>query len=104
MLRILGVNKRFQTLEDCNVRVRKKPVEVHAVRWTGKAACLHEVPGAYDALKGNPINVIDFSLPIHTLEGTMIAEVGDYIIRGVQGEFYPCKPGIFKSTYDFVGD
>lgn len=39
---------------------------------------------------------------IHTLEGTMKANLHDWIIRGVQGEFYPCKPDIFKSTYELV--
>lgn len=39
---------------------------------------------------------------IHTLEGKMRADVGDWIIRGVQGEFYPCKPEIFKQTYEKV--
>ena len=39
-------------------------------------------------------------LRIRTLEGTMRAEVGDYIIKGVQGEFYPCKPDIFAATYE----
>ena len=38
---------------------------------------------------------------IETLEGEMHADIGDYIIKGVQGEFYPCKPDIFKETYDF---
>lgn len=40
---------------------------------------------------------------IVTLEGTMTAQVGDFIIRGVQGEFYPCKPDIFAATYEEVG-
>jgi hypothetical protein len=39
---------------------------------------------------------------IKTLEGTMDADVGDWIIKGVQGEFYPCKPNIFEATYDPV--
>ena len=39
---------------------------------------------------------------IHTLEGVMRGDVGDYIIKGVQGEFYPCKPDIFAATYDRV--
>lgn len=39
---------------------------------------------------------------IPTLEGTMTANVGDYIIKGVHGEFYPCKPDIFKETYDLI--
>ncbi len=41
---------------------------------------------------------------IHTLEGAMIASLGDWIIRGVQGEFYPCKPDIFAESYSFVDD
>lgn len=41
-------------------------------------------------------------LTIHTLEGNMIASKGDYIIKGVNGEFYPCKPDIFEKTYEEV--
>lgn len=41
---------------------------------------------------------------IFTLEGTMRANVGDYIIRGVKGEFYPCKPDIFEATYELIGE
>ena len=44
----------------------------------------------------------NWDLFIETLEGDMLVNVGDYVIRGVQGEIYPCKPGIFKATYDFV--
>lgn len=43
-------------------------------------------------------------LQIKTLEGVMTASIGDYIIKGVQGEFYPCKPDIFKTTYEKVED
>lgn len=46
--------------------------------------------------------VYDGSLIIDTLEGPMTAKIGDYIIKGVQGEFYPCKPDIFEATYDAV--
>ena len=42
----------------------------------------------------------DQELRIQTLEGSMIASVGDYIIKGVKGEFYPCKPDIFEMTYE----
>ena len=41
-------------------------------------------------------------LPIKTLEGVMYASIGDYIIKGVNGEFYPCKPDIFHKTYELV--
>ena len=43
-------------------------------------------------------------LLIQTLEGEMIASKGDYIIKGIKGEIYPCKPDIFKDTYDLVED
>jgi len=41
---------------------------------------------------------------IHTLEGTMTADIGDYILTGIQGERYPCKPDIFHASYDIVED
>ena len=44
----------------------------------------------------------DREIPIHTLEGDLMASVGDYIITGVNGEKYPCKPDIFKKTYEEV--
>lgn len=49
--------------------------------------------------------LIEFRAPImliNTLEGTMTADVGDYVIKGVSGEFYPCKPDIFEKTYEAV--
>ena len=45
-----------------------------------------------------------FGLLIETLEGNMLADPGDWIIRGVQGEFYPCKPDIFDATYEAVDE
>jgi hypothetical protein len=45
---------------------------------------------------GNPIFAIE------TLEGIMVAQLGDYIIKGVRGEFYPCNPDVFKETYDLI--
>lgn len=43
-------------------------------------------------------------LIIRTLEGEHLANIGDYIIKGVQGEFYPCKPDIFEQTYEVIKD
>jgi hypothetical protein len=43
-------------------------------------------------------------IKIDTLEGTMVANIGDWIIKGVHGEFYPCKPEIFSQTYEFVSN
>jgi hypothetical protein len=46
--------------------------------------------------------ITDRELHIKTLEGTMIANIGDYIIKGVRGEFYSCKPDIFEATYEIA--
>lgn len=82
-------------------RYTKKPVTIEAVQWTGE----------------NRKEIFDFcslsyfnteletgalKLMIQTLEGAMEASVGDYIIKGIKGEFYPCKPDIFALTYDEV--
>lgn len=79
-------------------RYRKKPVEIEAVQWTGdNLAELRKLEGfnAVHTCFGGRLN-------IKTYEGMIHASVGDYIIKGVQGEFYPCKPEIFKQTYEEV--
>ena len=78
-------------------KFRKKPVMIEAIQWTGNN--LEEIKdfmGYYEYAKKNLI--------IPTLEGKMIAQVNDWIIRGVQGEYYPCKPDIFEKTYEPVVD
>lgn len=79
-------------------RFRKKPVVIEAILFTGHndAECLSFCPSARDPEDKRP------NLIIPTLEGEMLVSVGDYIIKGVQGEFYPCKPDIFASTYEEV--
>lgn len=97
-------------------KYRKKPVEVEAVKLEATDASIHEVVNFIEG------EVVDTSsslmltdrfhdycdmvkregMKIKTLEGTMTADIGDYIIKGVQGEFYPCKPDIFKETYEKV--
>lgn len=83
------------------MRVRKKPIVVDAVQWTGKnteevSAFLH------NALLGNLGFIVeDAPIIIATLEGDHKANVGDWIIKGVKGEFYPRKPDIFEQTYEF---
>lgn len=93
------------------MKYRKKPVVIEAVKWTGfnkeeiqafakgrnvihfhgvKVGSRHEYIGTY------------YELYIDTLEGRMFANKGDYIIKGVDGEFYPCKPDIFEKTYEVV--
>jgi hypothetical protein len=77
------------------MKYRKKPVEIDAIQWTGD--------NNIEIFKFCNMSYInDQELRIQTLEGSMIASVGDYIIKGVKGEFYPCKPDIFKLTYEKV--
>lgn len=73
----------------------KKPVVIEAIQWTGSN--LEELQN----FVGSALTC-DEKLIIHTLEGDHEARVGDYIIKGVQGEFYPCKPEIFAKTYEAV--
>ena len=93
------------------MRVRKKPVEVEAVLWTGAEEDLPQVFALidFDKLPDDGVYVggpgIGFvpplgTLDIPTLEGTMTANPGDFIIKGVAGEVYPCKPEIFFATYE----
>jgi hypothetical protein len=83
------------------MRFRKKPVEIEAVQLTreGFAAARDFVPLDSFAGGGEGPDGRAF-LEIRTLEGTMRADEGDWIIRGVAGEFYPCKPDVFAKTYE----
>ena len=78
-------------------KYRKKPVVIEALQYNGHNVdeCLKFCDKAYKS----PVQ--DF-LTIRTLEGMHKCSVGDYIIRGVNGEFYPCKPDIFEKTYEEV--
>ena len=78
---------------------RKKPVTIQAMQWKGNNIheCLAFCPKARRAS-----GTSEETLIIDTLEGAMICSTGDWIIKGVAGEFYPCKPDIFQKTYDFV--
>lgn len=78
---------------------KKKPVIIEAVQFTNanKHVAFNFIQGSRHAdydVEGNPI------LKIQTLEGIMTASLGDWIIKGVNGEYYPCKPDIFSKTYD----
>lgn len=86
-------------------KYRKKPVVVEAIQWTGSNT--REVTDfiGKDNFFGFPYGVIGTrpcKLLIKTLEGPYRALIGDYIIKSVQGEFYPCKPDIFERTYELV--
>lgn len=94
----------------------KKPIEIECMRLTLDSvqevmqwcpACepryvMHE--GSYLNSNQQQYSRVFEGLVIHTLEGNHLAKVGDYIIKGVQGEFYPCKPDIFDQTYDILSE
>ena len=75
-------------------KYRKKPVIIEAIQWNGKN--LTEI----DNFVCGSLKIEGSNLVIHTLEGDMEASINDYIIKGVNGEFYPCKPDIFDKTYE----
>jgi hypothetical protein len=97
-------------------RFRKKPVEIEAMQWpegddtTYDSVCRRAAVHRWVNDNGGKTEVIgdsvgddcDIYAAIVTLEGNMRISGGDYIIRGVQGEFYPCKPDIFAATYEAV--
>lgn len=81
-------------------KFRKKPVEIEAVQFTGN------VWPIIDFVDEGQASVDSFGsdLKIHTLEGDMNVSLNDWVIKGVRGEFYPCKPDIFEATYEKVSD
>lgn len=83
-------------------KFRKKPIIVDAIQWDGTENALLEI----QTMTKEKINVKEWTfgtdLIIPTLEGEMTAEKDDWIIRGVKGELYPCKPDIFEKTYEKV--
>ena len=89
-------------------KFRKKPVVIEAEQFTKDSAWKHinndipifgkfSVSGSWNA-GDHRLNSVWISIP--TLEGTMRADLNDWIIKGVKGEFYPCKPDIFEATYE----
>ncbi|ASL38894.1 MULTISPECIES: hypothetical protein [Lactiplantibacillus] len=91
------------------MRAQKKPIVIEYVEFRGFVngnSSFSERPewllkAIYDDDKLRFFDEKD-TLTIETLEGTMTANIGDYIIKGVHGELYPCKPDIFKQTYDLL--
>ena len=102
-------------------KYRKKPVEIEAMQWSGQVEDAHPIIQWVNGTEGHtavwreeqkrvripliPQEDQDYraeGIYIRTLEGEMHVSAGDYVIRGVQGEFYPCKPEIFAATYEAV--
>lgn len=91
------------------MKYRKKPIIIEAIQWNGNnleevmkfigSEFKYETNTSYATDK---FVYFDGRLLLHTLEGTMQLSLGDYIIKGIKGEFYPCKPDIFEETYEVV--
>lgn len=81
------------------MKYRNKPVEVEAIQWLGDKDAAATFMGIEidDTFASEDRNN---KLIIPTLEGDMSCDHGDYIIKGIQNEFYPCKPDIFEQTYE----
>lgn len=88
-------------------KYRKKPVEIDAIQWHEGSMLLKELLdffGGLDAIGAKSIGKKNGVVTIKTLEGDMTVSDGDWVIRGVKGELYPCKPDIFAATYERVDD
>ena len=90
-------------------KFRKKPVVIEAVKWDGDAHTANVFIGESFGLNPDYPGEWDWTydwdgegLIIPTLEGKHRANLGDWIIKGIKGEFYPCKPDIFEATYEPV--
>lgn len=92
-------------------KYRKKPVVIEAIQWTGENELeIKKFVGEsliIDLIREPQLTEQGFipkwvELKIKTLEGIHLANIGDYIIKGVKGEYYPCKPDIFEKTYEEV--
>lgn len=86
------------------LKYRKKPVVIEAKQFDGTTVCYLDIMiwmGKIEIVLGDydPTAVY-----IQTLEGEMRADIGDYIIKGIKGEFYPCKPDIFEQTYELANE
>lgn len=89
-------------------KYRKKPVIIEAIKWTGSN--LKEIidfTGQHKSVKDTAwedyeILVKEYGLKIFTLEGSHMASIGDFIIKGIADKVYPCKPDIFEATYEIV--
>ena len=80
-------------------KYRKKPIVIEAIQWTGDNFDeLATLGGAHEYEQ----DFLSDNVTIKTLEGDMKAQKGDWVIKGVNGELYPCKPDIFEKTYEAV--
>lgn len=88
------------------MKYRKKPIEIEAAQLSyGNAEQIAEwCGGRVDTRIKTDFKTKTKAVAITTLEGVMWADEGDYVIKGIKGEFYPCKPDIFEASYDAVDE
>ena len=92
-------HKRCYVERGGRVKFRKKPVVIEAVQWRNDLRTIPDEFYLHPHFRGTNQ---DSQLVISTMEGTMLANIGDWLIIGVAGELYPCKPDIFEQTYEKV--
>lgn len=80
------------------MKYKSKPKEIEAVRWDGSEEAFHKLLEMGCAFTRG----LGHSVKIHTLEGVMIGGFGDYIIKGIKGEFYPIRADIFHASYEEI--
>ena len=89
------------------MKFRKKPVVIEAMQWDGSMDKMETINARWPEMRTSGLTSHKANRTIQwwsiaTLEGRHVVSVGDYIIKGVKGEFYPCKPDIFEMTYEPV--
>jgi hypothetical protein len=82
------------------MKFRKKPIVIEAFKWTGSPDQTEDPEWIIKEIKKGNVYFNKNTMMIKTLEGTMITNAGDWVIQGVKGEIYPCKPDIFEETYE----
>jgi len=80
------------------MKFRRKPAVIEAIQWNGE-----NIKEILEFADSSFIDKDSYTLKIKTLEGTWIAHRGDWIMKDINGEFYPCKPDIFEKTYEHMG-
>lgn len=85
------------------MKYRKKPVEVEALTYNGPFS-IYEMAEAWGGPFRKVSLVVNGILSIYTLEGIVYPGIGDYIVKGVEGEFYPCRKSIFEASHEPVKD
>lgn len=84
-------------------KARKKPIEIEFIEYTDDTNIVDLYDWSNDQIEiVFEIDTLQKRLYVNTLEGDMLVNTGDYIIKGINGEVYPCKPDIFYKTYELV--